>query len=193
MKLEDFPGMKWAEAEAALKDNLALMALSDDKKTRECALAIRDQGLESGAAILCATLFLKENGVERTMRRGISIYKEVLDELREQGRDISWTEDRINEVESWLCWMRAKGPRKDGDDQWPIKFPFRNRDKKAGLANIMFWLSLSELDTGQNTDRIVAMIMGNFLKDGLERKRNDRTRKTARTRTKNRTREKVAC
>jgi len=66
MKLTDFEGMSWADAEIVLKENIILMALSKDEDTRQCALTIKNYGEEAATAILCATLFMKENGVQRT-------------------------------------------------------------------------------------------------------------------------------
>jgi len=172
MKLTDFEGMSWADAEIALKDNMILLALSKDEDTRQCALTIKNYGEEAATAILCATLFLKENGVQRTLKRGVSIYKGIISDYKGVisglEKDIKWLESQIRDIDDWLAWLRPA--YSSTADVWPIPFYFKNSDKRAGLANIMLWLGINKLDASKNAEKILEGTIVKFLKEGLERK-----------------------
>jgi hypothetical protein len=168
MNLSDFKGMTWKEAQSELSVSLPLLALSDDITTRQCAKAIQGYGTEAGAAILCSYLFMEENGVVRTINQGIIIYKEILKTLEDKGQDVSWTRNQVQEMEGWMAWLRG-GPACKAIE-WPMKFPFRNKDKKAGLANIMLWTGAMNLEGG-NTSLIAANAVTSFLTEGLKRKK----------------------
>lgn len=146
-------------------ENLTLLALSDDEGTRECATAIRDYGVECGAAILCATLFCDENGVEKTLNRALQIYTDLIPRLKEEGRKTKELESRLENLRYWMAWVR-EGPRKE--ETWPLAFPCRKPDKKAGLANIMFLIGVRRMPCEANSQRIVANMMVQFLMEGME-------------------------
>lgn len=161
--------MTWREAQEALLSNLTLLALSDDKDTRLCATTIRDYGIDAGVAVLCSSMFTQKNGIRRTFDQAIALYRDALHVLETQGQDMGWTRRKIEEIDHWVAWL---GVDKIGKTEWAIPFPFRKPDKKAGLANVMFWTGLSHLDDESNTIHvIVANVVGGFLKEGLERKR----------------------
>lgn len=175
MILKDFQGMSWKQARQILEDKLLLLVLSDDKDTRDCAVTIRDYGIDAGAAVLCAYLFLQEHGVKRTLEQGVEIYREILPPFEKRGEDVKWTRGHVDNLFYWIAWLGQEGPRRDKPWAWPIPFPYRHPDKKAGLANIMLWTGFVRLcdNAESNAERIVADALGRFFKEKMERMRKD--------------------
>lgn len=169
--------MTWQEAREALRSNLTLLALSDDEDARLCATTIRDYGVDAGVAFLCASLFSHKNGIRRTFDQAISLYRDALSSL--ESKDVrgksksNWTRCKIEEIDYWVAWL-GMGMPIHKKVEWPIPFPFRKPDKKAGLANVMFWTGLSRLDESDTIHVVVGGVIGGFLKEGMERKRKRR-------------------
>jgi len=159
--------MTWTEARESLLANLTLLALSDDKNTRLCATTIRDYGIDAGVAVLCSSMFTQKNGIRRTFDQAISLYRDALHVLESQGRDTGWTRRKIEEIDHWVAWL---GVDKIGKTEWAIPFPFRKPDKKAGLANVMFWTGLSRLEENNTIHVVISNAVGSFLKEGLAKK-----------------------
>lgn len=167
MTLADLRGLGWNEAKRALEENLSLLALSDDEETRECATAIRDYGIECGAAILCAVLYCEENGVDKTLSRGIQIYEDLIPRLKTQGSNTRLMESRLQNLRYWMAWIREDFHEKE---RWPLRFPCRKTGKKAGLANIMLLTGIRRMPCESNSQRIVANFVVRFLQEGMEQK-----------------------
>lgn len=151
-----------------LRSNLTLLALSDDKDTRLCATTIRDYGIDAGVAVLCASMFTHKNGIRRTFDQAIALYRDALSAVKTQTRRVQRTRCKIEEIDYWVAWL---GMDKIGKTEWTIPFPFRKPDRKAGLANVMFWTGLSCLDESNTIHVVVGGVISGFLKEGLERKR----------------------
>ena len=53
---------------------------------------------------------------------------------------------------------------------WPLKHEFKKRYEKAGLANILLFLSCIELKKSGTADNVVASGIQRFLEKGLKKK-----------------------
>ena len=181
-KIEFCSGMTWAKAEKWLKSNAHMLALGKDENGLAIAKTVMSyENIEVATAELTAKLALKANGLQRFAGMAVKIYGDLANELlerkdiTEEGRKRAKTlKHAVFNMSSNTAWASCfVGPR---EFEWPIKMSkkmWADYNKRAGLANIMLFISIGGLEKESTTGLVAANGIMRFLQNGLEEKQKE--------------------
>jgi hypothetical protein len=156
MNLSDFKGMSWKKARLLLGKNAHLLALSHDNASLEIAKTAENEGVDAGMAALVAHLFIQKHGYASTARMGITIYRELIEELKKTRTKKAYElRKKMDNTEEWL-YFHSGYNRAFRKVEWPLKPCFKKIDERAGLANIMLAISAREFFKAGGSSDILA-------------------------------------
>jgi hypothetical protein len=165
--------MSWKKARAFLSENAHVLALSRDNAALEVAKTADNCSIDAGIATLMAHLFMQEHGPLVTTKKAITIYRELISELKlkkewvAKAKELQKKMDNTGEILS-MC-LGYNGINRDRG--WPLKPCFRKINDRAGLANVMLALSCRELMDGTTTEKLAAQAIASLLSGGKIRDR----------------------
>jgi len=157
---------RWEDVEKELEDSYHMLALSKDDDAIDVAKAFESHGTECGMVCLAAYLHMDAWQPERTAKRAVNMYIDIVKE------DGNWPgSDSFRGMIEWTAWM-STGPL---DLAWPLapkEWP-KDLDKRAGLANVMLRMSAPHLKFG-NTQMLAGRSIMKFLVDGMKKSKASR-------------------
>jgi hypothetical protein len=160
--LDKYGDRKWVDVEKELESSYHLLTMTDDDDAVQVAKAFESHGTECGMNCLAAFLHMEKWGTPRTTRRAVDMY---IDVIREDGK---WPGSQdFQDMVSWTAWL-STGPV--NKLKWPLaptKWP-KGLDKRAGLANVMLFLSAPHLRFG-NSQVIAQRSVMKFLVNGMKK------------------------
>lgn len=170
VNISDFAGMSWKKANTCLSKNTHLLALSTDSADLEVARTAAREGMDAGMATLVAHLFAREHGYAAAARMGITIYKELIEEIKssrpEKAKELR---KKISDTEEWLYFSSEYNRAFRGSSReakWALKPCFKEVSERAGLANIMMAVAARGLDYGTTGSKLAAQALFTLLSGG---------------------------
>lgn len=161
MKIKKLDGMRWHEVVEFMKTNRHALALETTPHEMEAAKTAESHGEEAGAAVVVAYRFYEVYGAVSTAWRASAMYKELWGP--DKGREA------LKSLAEGLIWSGLDRFPKTG--YWPITpMGVDNRDKRGGLANVMFSIASGELMEMGTTGILSAGSINQFLADGMKKK-----------------------
>jgi len=172
-ELKGYQGLTWDKARRRLGRRRLLLAMEKDDLCVEVAKTYENHGAQAGMAALCALLYYKKYGAPDTARMGVELYADILKRLEKRGKDPSWLRHQVSNMRWGVAWAVHGGIKR-----WPLEPPkWKKIDAVGGLANIMLWMaSLELLSTGTTSECLAGSMVARFLKEGMEKKGERRTK-----------------
>jgi hypothetical protein len=174
--LDKFKGMTWAQAKDELQRNAHMLVLDNkDERCVEIIQTYRDYGINAGMGALVAHLFMKEHGAGNTAVRATEIYSHIVNKIEAKGLvpdKVGTLRNRLHNLD-YMVWFAAHGSPKPRE--WPLKPRWTKLNHLGGLANVMIFVAMRELNRDEaTTSQIAACAIVRFLKEGLEEKKGKR-------------------
>jgi hypothetical protein len=175
--LDRFKGMTWARAKDELQRNAHMLVLDNkDERCVEIVQTYRNYGMNAGMGALVAHLFMKEHGAGNAAVRATEIYTDITNKIKAKGlvpEKVRTLRCKLDNLE-YCIWFAARGSPKPRE--WPLKPRWRKLDHLGGLANVMMFLAMRELNRDETTtSQIAAWAIARFLREGFEGKKRKET------------------
>lgn len=162
--VEKFIGRKWDKTAKWLDSHIHLFALADanDIPARDVVQAYKDAGINAAMGVMCAHLYVMENGPDAGVAMAVKIYQDICTEIirysRSRGamrRKAEALMEEMKHIINQMVWCYYLTP----PEKWPLKFGLKTKSDRGGLANVMMAIACKQmLDQGAAKDLLVSAV-----------------------------------
>lgn len=141
-----------------------MLAFGDDEWAIQTLRDFNKCEGEAGLAVFTASLYLAKHGAGATATEAVEMYRGIARELKRN--------DLACRVEN-LAFMVYFAGRGNINKEWPIKFPYPDVQRRAGMANVMMAMAMRELskDGASTCETVAALGIQRFFDEAKPKKR----------------------
>ena len=163
-KLESYVGLSFEKAKETIKSCGHMLAFGEDEWAIPVVKTFEgESGDEAGMAALTAALFMQKYGPGSTAMQGVQIYKDIA--RRQNRQDLIC---RVQNLEFIVYFAEHSNVK---DLKWPMKWPYEDDQRRAGLANVMLGLAMQKLmEDGTTTCQCAAFGIQRFIEEHYEKR-----------------------